>query len=137
MGTFRAMDESWRFKAHDIIRKHTTELVHAMGAEADVHIDVGYPTVYNNEALHVQAKKLAEEFMGQQNVEETEIRMGAEDFGYYSQKIPGCFFRLGTSNKARGITSGVHTPTFNIDEDAIEIGMGMMATFGALTSFSE
>ena len=65
------------------------------------------------------------------------MQEGAEDFGYYSQKIPGCFFRLGTANKARGITSGVHTPTFNIDEDAIEIGMGMMATFGALTSFSE
>ena len=137
MGTFRAMDEAWRFKAHEIIRKHTIELVHAMGAEVDLHIDVGYPTVYNNEALHQYAKTLAEDYMGQQNVEETEVRMGAEDFGFYSQKIPGCFFRLGTANKERGITSGVHTPTFNIDEDAIEIGIGMMATFGALTSFSQ
>ncbi|RYZ28132.1 MAG: amidohydrolase [Chitinophagaceae bacterium] len=137
MGTFRAMDETWRFKAHDLIRKHTVELVHAMGAEVDLHIDVGYPTVYNNESLHMYAKNLAEGFMGKENVEETEVRMGAEDFGYYSQKIPGCFFRLGTANKEKGITSGVHTPTFNIDENAIEIGMGMMATFGALTSFSE
>jgi hippurate hydrolase len=134
MGTFRAMDEDWRFKAHDIIRKHTVELVHAMGAEADILIDVGYPTVYNNEALHEKAKCLAEDFMGSQQVEETEVRMGAEDFGYYSQKIPGCFFRLGTANKQKGITSGVHTPTFNIDEDAIEIGMGMMAWFGSSAS---
>lgn len=135
MGTFRAMDEAWRFRAHDIIRKHTTELVQAMGAEAHVHIDVGYPTVYNNEALNEHARTLAEDYMGKEKVEETEVRMGAEDFGYYSQKIPGCFFRLGTANQSRGITSGVHTPTFNIDEDAIEIGMGMMAVFGSTASF--
>jgi len=135
MGTFRAMDEAWRFKAHDIIRKHTTELVQAMGAEVDLHIDVGYPTVYNNEALNTHARRIAEDYMGTEKVEETEVRMGAEDFGYYSQVIPGCFFRLGTANKSRGITSGVHTPTFNIDEDAIEIGMGMMAVFGATASF--
>lgn len=137
MGTFRAMDEGWRFRAHNIIRQHTTELVQAMGAEADVLIDVGYPTVYNHEALHLKARHLAEEFMGKEHVGETEVRMGAEDFGYYSQKIPGCFFRLGTANKVKGLTSGVHTPTFNIDESAIEIGIGMMAAFGATASISE
>jgi amidohydrolase len=131
MGTFRAMDEEWRFKAHELIRKQTKELVHSMGAEADVHIDVGYPCVYNNEALHIKAKELAENFIGADKVGETEMRMGAEDFGYYSQKIPGCFFRLGTANKAKGITAGVHTPMFNIDENAIEIGIGMMACFGS------
>jgi amidohydrolase len=131
MGTFRAMDEEWRFKAHDIIGKLSTELVHSMGAEIDLHIDVGYPTVYNNEKLNDTAKKKAQEFMGADKVEETEIRMGAEDFGYYSQQIPGCFFRLGTGNNTKGITSGVHTPHFNIDEDAIEIGIGIMAWLGA------
>lgn len=131
MGTFRAMDEEWRFKAHDIIRKLSTELVHSMGAEIDLHIDVGYPTVYNNEALNEIAKKVAEDYMGLDKVEETEVRMGAEDFGYYSQQIPGCFFRLGTGNKAKGIIAGVHTPLFNIDEDAIEIGIGIMAAIGA------
>jgi len=131
MGTFRAMDEEWRFKAHDIIRKLSTELVHSMGAEIDLHIDVGYPTVYNNEQLNDAAKEIAAQYMGANKVEETEIRMGAEDFGYYSQHIPGCFFRLGTGNKAKGIISGVHTPLFDIDEDAIEIGIGMMAILGA------
>jgi hippurate hydrolase len=135
MGTFRAMDEEWRFKAHDVIRKLSTELVHSMGAEIDLHIDVGYPTVYNNEELNVVAKNIAEEYIGNGQVGETEIRMGAEDFGYYSQQIPGCFFRLGTANKEKGITSGVHTPKFNIDESAIEIGMGIMATLGATASF--
>jgi hippurate hydrolase len=131
MGTFRAMDEEWRFNAHELIRKLTNELVHSMGAEADVHIDVGYPCVYNNEVLHEKAKALAKEFMGPDKVGETEMRMGAEDFGYYSQHIPGCFFRLGTANKEKGITAGVHTPVFNIDESAIEIGIGIMACFGS------
>jgi hippurate hydrolase len=131
MGTFRAMDEEWRFKAHKIISKLSTELVESMGAEIDLHIDVGYPAVYNDENLYREAKQIAQQFMGEQKVEETEIRMGAEDFGYYSQKIPGCFFRLGTANKAKGITAGVHTPGFNIDEDAIEIGMGIMAWMGS------
>jgi hippurate hydrolase len=135
MGTFRAMDETWRFKAHDIIRKVATELVHSMGAEIDLHIDVGYPTVYNHEQLNAIAKSIAQQYMGAPNVEETEKRMGAEDFGYYSQQIPGCFFRLGTANKQKGITSGVHTPKFNIDEEAIEIGIGIMATLGATASF--
>ncbi len=130
MGTFRAMDEEWRFRAHDIIRKISNELVHSMGCEADVHIDVGYPCVYNNEQLYPKARALAERYMGAEKVQETEMRMGAEDFGYYSQQIPGCFFRLGTANKAKGITAGVHTPLFNIDESAIEYGIGMMATFG-------
>lgn len=131
MGTFRAMDEEWRFKAHELIRKLSTELVHSMGAELDLHIDVGYPTVYNHEALNDRARGLAESFMGATAVETTELRMGAEDFGYYSQVIPGSFYRLGVMNEAKGITSGVHTPTFNIDEDAIEVGMGMMALIGS------
>jgi hippurate hydrolase len=130
-GTFRAMDEEWRFKAHDLIRKMATDLVHSMGGEIDLLIDVGYPSVYNNEVLNDLAKKKAEDFIGSKNVEETEPRMGAEDFGYYTQEIPGCFFRLGVMNEKKGITSGVHTPTFNIDEAAIETGMGMMAWLGS------
>ena len=130
-GTFRAMDEEWRYKAHGLIRRIAAELVQSMGGELDLLIDVGYPSVYNNETLNEQAKQKAMLFVGQQNVEETEKRMGAEDFGYYSQQIPGCFFRLGVMNKEKGIISGVHTPTFNIDENAIEIGMGMMAYLGA------
>jgi metal-dependent amidase/aminoacylase/carboxypeptidase family protein len=109
----------------------TTDLVHSMGAEVDLLIDVGYPSVYNNEELHEMAKEKAIIYMGADNVEETEKRMGAEDFGYYTQQIPGCFFRIGVMNEAKGITSGVHTPTFNIDENAIETGMGMMAWLGS------
>jgi hippurate hydrolase len=131
MGTFRATDEAWRAKAHDLIYKIAAELVHSMGGEVDIHIDKGYPAVYNDEKLYLQARDKACEFMGADKVEVTEMRMGAEDFGYYSQVIPGCFYRLGTANKTKGITSGVHTPTFNIDENAIEIGIGIMAWLGS------
>lgn len=127
MGTLRAMNEDWRFKAHVLIKKQTKFLVESMGAEVDVHIDVGYPFVWNDIELSAQARKLAEQYAGEENVSETELRMGAEDFAYYSQKIPACFFRLGAGNVSKGITSNVHTPTFNIDESAIEKGMGMMA----------
>ncbi|MBS1933192.1 MAG: amidohydrolase [Bacteroidetes bacterium] len=131
MGTFRAMDEEWRFKAHELIRKEAIGLVESMGAEIDLHIDVGYPVVLNNEKLNAVASEQAELFMGKENISETEMRMGAEDFGYYTHLIPGCFYRLGVMNTEKGITSGVHTPTFNIDESAIEIGMGMMAWLGS------
>ncbi len=134
MGTFRALNEEWRFKAHELIRKQATALVTGMGAELDLHIDIGYPSVFNNEALNEKARALSEEYLGAENVETTEMRMGAEDFGFYTQQIPGCFFRLGSGNAQKGINSGVHTPTFNIDENAIEVGMGMMAWLGAATS---
>lgn len=135
MGTFRAMDEEWRFKAHELIKKITDDTVTSMGGSADLHIDIGYPSVYNNEKLNEIARQKAIDFIGNNNVEETEPRMGAEDFGYYTQQIPGCFFRLGVMNKEKGITSGVHTPTFNIDESAIETGMGMMAWLGASAAY--
>lgn len=130
MGTFRAMDESWRSEAHSLLQKFTKELTESMGGNAELIIDKGYPCVINNELLHEKAVVLAETYLGKQHVEETELRMGSEDFGYYSQEIPGCFFRLGVMNREKGITSGVHTPTFDIDETAIETGMGLLAWFG-------
>ena len=131
MGTFRAMDEEWRFAAHDLIKRNATLLVESMGGTLDLHIDIGYPTVYNNEVLNEKAKAKAAELIGSEYVEETELRMGAEDFGYYTQQIPGCFYRLGVMNKEKGITSGVHTPTFNMDENALETGMAIMAWLGS------
>lgn len=131
MGTFRAMDEKWRFQAHEIIKKQTKALVEGMGAEADIHIDVGYPAVDNHPDFTEEVWQLAANWLGKDKVTETELRMGAEDFGYYCQQIPGCFFRLGVRNEARGIVHGVHTPLFDIDEHAIEIGMGTMAFLGA------
>jgi hippurate hydrolase len=135
MGTFRAMNEEWRFKAHGLIKQHVTEIAKAMGAEATIHIDVGYPTVDNDEKFTNAAKEKAIDFLGNAHVSETEMRMGAEDFGYYTQKIPGCFFRLGVRNEEEGIIHNVHTPKFNIDEKAIEKGVSTMAWLGATLGF--
>ena len=131
MGTFRAMNEDWRFKAHDLIKNICKKTGEISGVEIDVEIDVGYPFVINNMELTGRAKRKAAEFEGEENVEETEMRMGAEDFAFYSHQIPACFFRLGVANSEKGITSGVHTSTFNIDESAIETGIGIMAWLGA------
>jgi hippurate hydrolase len=130
MGTFRAMDEAWRFKAHELMLQQAKGLAIATGAEIDFKVDVGYPTVDNEPMITEAAWKLADQYMGAQNVEETELRMGAEDFGYYSQVIPGCFFRLGVRNESKNAIHNVHTPVFKVDEDAIEHGVGMMAWLG-------
>ncbi len=130
-GTFRAMDEVWRYKAHELIRKQAYGIVESMGGELDLLIDVGYPTVDNDPVFTENNWQLANNFMGKENVQETEVRMGAEDFGYYTQQIPGCFFRLGVRNEEKGIIHNVHTPQFDIDERAIETGIGIMAWLGA------
>ena len=132
MGTFRSLDEQWRYKAHELIRQHAHAIVEGMGAELDLHIDIGYPSVFNDTSATEEAIRIAGSYLGNERIETTEVRMGAEDFGFYTQKIPGCFLRLGTGNKNKGITSGVHTSTFNIDEEAIEYGMAIMAMLGAM-----
>ncbi len=134
MGTFRAMDETWRARAHTLIKKITEDIAQALGATAEVNIIKGYPTVKNDAQLTGNAWLLANEYMGKENVLETELRMGAEDFGFYSQVIPGCFFRLGVRNETKNIVHNVHTPQFNIDEAAIQTGMGIMAWLGAKTT---
>lgn len=126
-GTFRAMDEEWREKAHGLITKMAQSIAEGMGAECIVNIDKGYPYLENDPELTQASRKLAEEYMGEENVVDLPIWMGAEDFSYYSHEIPACFYRLGTRNEAKGITSYVHTPTFDIDESALEIGSGLMA----------
>lgn len=130
MGTLRCMDETWRYKAHRLIEQQTKSIVEGLGATYELKIDIGYPTVDSEPFLTDECTFLAQEYLGAENIEETELRMGAEDFGYYTQKIPGCFFRLGVRNEKKGIIHNVHTPKFNIDENAIEIGIGMMAWLG-------
>ncbi len=130
-GTFRAMDEKWRFRAHELVKDEASGTALATGAAIETLVDVGYPSVDNNPELTKTGRSIAEGYLGAENVEETELRMGAEDFGYYTQAIPGCFFRLGVRNEEKGYVNNVHTPTFMVDENAIEIGMGVMALLGA------
>lgn len=126
-GTFRTMDENWRSRAHELIKEIVNSVCSMYGAAAQLEIRKGYPVLKNNEALTYQARNAAAEYLGADNIVDLDLWMAAEDFAFYSQEIPACFYRLGTGNKALGITSPVHTPTFNIDENALPIGAGLLA----------
>jgi len=126
-GTFRTLNEDWRREAKIKMKKLVEGLVASMGGTCDFNILDGYPFLYNNEILTRRNKEFAIEYMGKENVVDLDIWMAAEDFAFYSQEIDACFYRLGVRNEAKGITSNVHTPSFNIDEDALEIGSGLMA----------
>ncbi|MEM9917640.1 MAG: M20 family metallopeptidase [Bacteroidota bacterium] len=135
-GTFRTMDESWRKKAHKRMRKMAKSIAKSMGGACELEIAKGYPVLYNDQQTTLEAKQLAVKYLGEENVVDLPIRMTAEDFAYYSHKIPACFYRLGTGNKQKGITSSVHTSTFNIDEESLEVGMGLMAWLAVNASSS-
>jgi amidohydrolase len=126
-GTFRTLNEKWRFEAHEHIRKMASGIAESMGATCEVDILKGYPFLENDEELTDKSKQLAKDYLGEGNVIDLDIWMAAEDFAYYSQEMDACFYRLGTRNESKGIVSGVHTPTFDIDEEALEIGPGLMA----------
>ncbi len=126
-GTFRAMNEEWRAAALKKIKKMAESIAEGMGAICEVEISKGYPYLENNPELTRRLRYAAQAYVGHENVVDLDITLGAEDFAFYSQVIPASFYRLGTSNPAKGITSYVHTPTFNIDEDALKIGPGLMA----------
>ncbi len=126
-GTFRTMDEEWRMKAHEHIRSIAENVAKGFGAECDVDIRVGYPFLKNDEVLTPILRGYAAEYLGEENIIDLDLWMAAEDFSYYTQTTDACFYRLGIRNEAKGINSGLHTPTFNIDESALEIGVGLMA----------
>ncbi len=126
-GTFRTLDEAWRAKAHEKMRLIAQGIVEGMGGELDFEIRKGYPFLKNEPALTARSVEAARAYLGEENVLDLDIWMAAEDFAFFSQEVDGCFYRLGTRNEARGITSGVHTSTFDIEEEALEIGAGLMA----------
>lgn len=126
-GTIRTYDEVWRKTAHERIRQVAGKIAEAHGATCDVRIEHGYPALLNDKALTERAMKYVSEIIGNENVTEIEPRMTAEDFAYYSRVIPACFYRLGTRNLAKGITAYLHTPNFDIDEEALLISTASMA----------
>ena len=126
-GTFRTLDEAWRAIAHEKMRQIAEGIVEGMGGQLDFEIRKGYPFLKNEPALTARSVEAARAYLGAENVLDLDIWMAAEDFAFFSQEVDGCFYRLGTRNEARGITSGVHTSTFDIEEEALEIGAGLMA----------
>ena len=126
-GTFRTLDEKWRADAHIKMKQMAEMIAESMGGKCEFEVRKGYPFLKNDIELTARSKKYAQEYLGKENVVDLDIWMAAEDFSYFTQELPACFYRLGTRNEERGITSSVHTPTFDIDESALEIGAGLMA----------
>lgn len=126
-GTFRTMDEKWRSEAHIKMKKMAEGIAESMGGSCEFTIMRGYPFLINEEKLTASTRAFAEDYLGKENVLDLDIWMAAEDFAYYSQVADSCFYRLGTRNESRGITSSVHTPTFDVEESALELSTGLMA----------
>ncbi|MEZ5043163.1 MAG: M20 family metallopeptidase [Saprospiraceae bacterium] len=126
-GTFRTYEEDWRREAHRLMKKLAEGMAASMGGTCELHVANGYPALINHPDLTINAKAYACEYLGEDNVVDLPMRMTGEDFAYYSQVMPACFYRLGTGNPDKGIVSPIHTNTFNVDEHCLEVSTGLMA----------
>ena len=126
-GTFRTLNEKWRAEAHIKMKKLAESIAEGMGGSVDFRIEKGYPFLVNEEKLTQRVKEAAIEYLGEENVLDLDIWMAAEDFAYYSQVTDACFYRLGTGNITKDTMHSVHTPNFDIDEDALKTSTGLMA----------
>jgi amidohydrolase len=126
-GTLRTFDEKWRTDTHERITKMAKGLAESMGGTCEVFIDKGYPFLVNDDKVTADTKAAAIEYLGAENVVDLDMRMTAEDFAYYSQLVPSCFYRLGIRNEERGIVHNLHTSRFDVDESSLETGAGFMA----------
>ena len=126
-GILRTFDENWRQEAHIKITHIAQTVAQAFGGECEVFIDHGYPFLVNNEDVTTLTRRLAEEYLGSENVIELDERMTSEDFAYFTQQVPSCFYRLGVTDIDGKFTSNLHSSTFDVDEKSIETGIGLMA----------
>lgn len=126
-GTFRTLNEEWRKEAKRLMKKMAEGIAESMGGSCEFNIMNGYPYLINEEKVTANARAFAEDYLGKENVLDLDIWMAAEDFAYYSQITDACFYRLGTGNKVKDTCYSVHTPNFDIDEDALKISTGLMA----------
>ena len=126
-GIVRTFDDTWRKRIHELIIEISGSIAKSMGGECDLFIDKGYPALVNDDELTHRITDYAKDFLGEDLVVNLNQRMTAEDFAYFAQKVPGCFYRLGIRNEEKGITSNLHSSTFDVDEKSLETGMGLMA----------
>ncbi len=136
VGTLRAMSKEWREFAHKRVHEIVNGICYSARAEADIHIDLGYPVLVNDEKETMFAESCALQLFGPERVFQAERLMGAEDFAYYLEKVPGTFYRLGIRNEAAGITADIHNDHFTIDESALKAGAAMQA-YLAIRALSE
>jgi amidohydrolase len=122
-GTFRTMNEEWREKAAILLMDLANNLENKYKGNVNLIVSKGYPFLKNDEELTEKLKTKFESFFGPENIEGLALRMTSEDFSFYSQTIPVCFFRLGVGNKEKGIIYSVHHPKFDIDSACLKTGM--------------
>ena len=126
-GTLRTLDEDFRNDIHQLLQRELTKIARKHSGSCTVDIKKGYPVLYNDPLLTQQCKRLSMQFLNPKYVKDLDVRMSSEDFSYFSQECPSCFFRLGVANTEKKIHHLVHTPYFNIDEKSLEIGVGLMS----------
>jgi amidohydrolase len=126
-GIIRTFDNRWREQVHAHLIRLATSVTEAMGGTCHVEIAHGYPFLVNDTELTARVKSYAEILLGKENVRDLEMRMTSEDFAYFSHAVPACLYRLGIRNEIKGITSNLHTSTFDVDEKCLETGMSLMA----------
>ncbi|RAV29043.1 M20 metallopeptidase family protein [Sinomicrobium soli] len=126
-GTFRTFDEQWRKEARRRMKKMARGIAESMGAKCNFEVNTGYPVLVNEPKLTDEVRAYAEEFLGKEQVVDLDLWLAAEDFAYYSRAADSCFYLLGTGNESRGITSALHTSTFDVDESALQLSTGLMA----------
>ena len=122
-GTFRTMNEEWRGKAAILLMDLANNLENKYKGNVNLEISKGYPFLKNDEDLTEKLKTKFESFFGPEKIEGLALRMTSEDFSFYSQTIPVCFFRLGVGNKEKGIIYSVHHPKFDVDSACLKTGM--------------
>lgn len=127
LGTMRTFDENHRRKIKEYIKTTSIEIAQNSGAIAEVTIEDGYPFLMNDAKITEQSKQSAIQYVGKENVIDIPQQMTSEDFAWYSQILPACFYRVGTANSEKGITEKVHSAKFNIDEESLKIGMGLLS----------
>ena len=122
-GTFRTMNEEWREKAAILLMDLANNLEKKYKGNVNLIVSKGYPFLKNDEELTEKLKAKFESFFGPEKIEGLALRMTSEDFSFYSQTIPVCFFRLGVGNKEKGIIYSVHHPKFDVDSACLKTGM--------------
>ena len=126
-GTFRTMDEKWRKEAHSRMINIAQSIADSMGASCEFKIVEGYPVLYNDPDITAKSRQFAGTYLGEESVDELDIRMTAEDFAFFAQKYPSVLYRLGVRNPKQVEPLELHTPNFDIDEEALKTGVGTMA----------
>ena len=127
-GTLRSLDAGNRAELLDRVRKTAEKIAESAGAEAIVEIETGYPVTWNDPDLARMAEEILRVVAGESRVVTPSPVLGAEDFAFYQQKVPGVFFYLGVRppGKAESGEASNHSPRFFVDEAGLELGVKAM-----------